>query len=164
LCGGDNVYVNTEHLLVPFPGHKLSQEKDAFNYFLSQLRIRIENAFALLVRWWGILWRLLNVRLKNQPNLIMCLFKLHNYCIDEKEQCPPISGPTGIPPFGANVHTEDQFNTEVIMNCSEWLTEYQFTWEVQGGCLQNNLAGLIQEKNFGRPGLNLERNAQRLSA
>jgi hypothetical protein len=123
LCGGDNAYVNTEHLLVPF---------------LSQLRIRIENAFALLVRRWGILWRPLNVPLKNQPNLIMRLFKLHNYCIDEKERCPPILGPTGIPPFGANVHTEDQFNTEVIMNHSEWLTEYQFTREVQGGCLQNN--------------------------
>jgi hypothetical protein len=46
--GGNNAYCNSEHLLVPYPGQKLSQHMDSFNYFLSQLRIRIENAFALL--------------------------------------------------------------------------------------------------------------------
>ena len=56
-CGGDNAYCNTEHLLVPFPGQNLLQREDSYNFFLSQLCIRIENAFALLVRRWGILWR-----------------------------------------------------------------------------------------------------------
>jgi hypothetical protein len=159
MCGGDNAYVNSEHLLVPFPGQQLPQRKDAFNFFLSQLRIRIENAFALLVRRWGILWRPLNVCLNHQPRLIMCLCKLHNYCIDEKEKCPPVSGPAGIPTSTANVYTEDEFNSEVIMNRSEWMTEYQFTREVAGGSLRNTLADRIHEKNFCRPGLNLERNA-----
>jgi hypothetical protein len=70
LCGGDNVHVNKEHLLVLLLGQKLSEGKDAFNSFLSQLHIRIENAFALLVRRWGILWHPLNVHLKNQPKQI----------------------------------------------------------------------------------------------
>ena len=161
-CGGDNAYCNTEHLLVPFPGQNLSQRKDSFNYFLSQLRIRIENAFALLVRCWGILWRPLSVQLKNQPNLIMCLCKLHNYCIDEKEILPSVFGPAGIPLSMGAVHTEEEFNSEVIQNLSEWLTEFQFTREVMGPCLRNNLADMILEKNCVRPSWNLERNAQRL--
>ena len=47
---GDNAYVNSNDLLVPFPG-KLSPDdpRDAFNFYLSQLRVRVENCFALLV-------------------------------------------------------------------------------------------------------------------
>ena len=160
-CGGDNAYCNTEHLLVPFPGQNLSQRKDSFNYFLSQLRIRIENAFALLVRRWGILWRPLSVKLKNQPNLIMCLCKLHNFCIDEKEISPSVFGPAGIPLSMGVVHQEEEFNTEVLQNRAEWLTEFRFTRQVMGPCLQNNLSDMILEKNYVRPSWNLERNAQR---
>ena len=162
-CGGDNAYCNSEHLLVPFPGQNLDQRMDSFNYFLSQLRIRIENAFALLVARWGILWRPLRVRLKNQPSLIKCLCKLHNFCIDEKERAPPLSAPPGTPPPTAETHTEREFNTNVIKERSEWLTVYQFQRQVEGPCLRNNLADMIREKNYVRPRWNLERNADRFS-
>ena len=125
-CGGDNAYCNSKHLLVPYPGQNLSQRFDSFNYFLSQLCIRIENAFALLVGRWGILWRPLHVRLKHQPKIIKCLCKLHNFCIDEKERGPPLSGPGGTPPAVATTRTEEEFNTQVLANRSEWRTEYQF--------------------------------------
>jgi hypothetical protein len=49
------------------------------------------------------------------------------------------------------------------MNCSEWLTEYPLTWEVEGGYLQSNLAEVIHEKTFVHPGFILERNAQQLT-
>jgi len=40
---GDNAYVCTETLLTPFSGkEKKDPEKDAFNFYLSQLQIRIE--------------------------------------------------------------------------------------------------------------------------
>jgi hypothetical protein len=133
-CGGDNAYINTGHLIVPFPGQNLAQCMDSFNYFLNQLRIHIENAFALLVGRWGILWRPLSVRLKNQPNLIKCLCKLHNFCIDEKERQPPISGPDGIPPPMATLEMETKFNTGFIRYRSDWLTEYQFQQQVEGPC------------------------------
>jgi DDE superfamily endonuclease len=38
-CGGDNAYINTEHLLSPFPCQSISPERDAFNFFLSNCRI-----------------------------------------------------------------------------------------------------------------------------
>ena len=45
----DAACVVTEHILIPFIGsHREDRVKDAFNFFLSQLRIRIENAFGLL--------------------------------------------------------------------------------------------------------------------
>jgi hypothetical protein len=150
-CGGDNAYCNTEHLLVPFPGQNLGQREDSFNYFLSQLRVRIENTFALLVAQWGILWHPLRVRLKNQPKLIKCLFKLHNFCIDEKERAPPLDGPSGSPPQRATLATEREFNTRVIEERAELLTRYQFQRSVQGSCLRNNLADMILEKNNVRP-------------
>jgi hypothetical protein len=53
---GDTAYVNSEHLLAPYPGTNLNQREDAYNLYSSQLRIRIEQAFALLVGWWGIFW------------------------------------------------------------------------------------------------------------
>ena len=84
--GGDNAYQNSEHLIVPIPGGNLNEKEDAFNFFFSQLRVRIENAFALLVNKWGILWKPLRVALSRQPALFLCLCKLHNYCIDQKEK------------------------------------------------------------------------------
>ena len=43
---GDAAYELTEHLLTPFTGsQRLDQGKDAFNFYLSQVQIRIEMAF-----------------------------------------------------------------------------------------------------------------------
>ena len=43
---GDAAYELTEHLLTPFTGsQQLDQGKDAFNFYLSQVQIRIEMAF-----------------------------------------------------------------------------------------------------------------------
>ena len=68
---GDNAYVNSNRLLVPFPGKlSTSDPRDAFNFYLSQLRVRVENCFALLVNRWGIFWGPLQMPLRNQPILI----------------------------------------------------------------------------------------------
>jgi hypothetical protein len=61
---GDAAYVNSEHLLAPYPGKKLEGREDTFNYYQSQLRIRIEMAFAQLVGRFGIFWRPLRVPLR----------------------------------------------------------------------------------------------------
>lgn len=47
---GDAAYTLSEHLLIPFTGSQRDNpDNDAFNYHLSQLRIRIEMAFGRLV-------------------------------------------------------------------------------------------------------------------
>ena len=62
---GDAAYMLTEHMLVPFTGaEKLDVEKDAYNFFQSQVRIRIEMAFGCLTTKWRILRRKLETSLK----------------------------------------------------------------------------------------------------
>ena len=57
---------------------------DAYNFYLSQLRIRIEMAFGLLCGKWAILQQRLQLDLKNVGKLFMCCARLHNYVINER--------------------------------------------------------------------------------
>jgi hypothetical protein len=53
---GDNAYTLSITLLIPYSGKdEQNASKDAFNFFLSQLRIHIEQAFGLLVSKWRFL-------------------------------------------------------------------------------------------------------------
>ena len=83
---GDNAYVNTAYMVTPFKA-AVGKAKDAFNFYLSQLRITIECAFGMLVHRWGILRRAmpLNISLTKTVALVIALCKLHNFCIDENE-------------------------------------------------------------------------------
>jgi len=45
---GDAAYVNTMYLAAPFKS-VTDEQKDSYNYFHSQLRIRVECAFGMLV-------------------------------------------------------------------------------------------------------------------
>lgn len=51
---GDNAYCNTRFLATPFPNVSSGPE-DSYNFFHSQLRIRVECCFGILVQRWGIL-------------------------------------------------------------------------------------------------------------
>ena len=49
LLAGDAAYELTEHLLTPYTGsQQLDPGKDAFSFYLSQVRITIEMAFGQL--------------------------------------------------------------------------------------------------------------------
>lgn len=71
---GDAAYPISNQLLTPYPGTGLAPGMDSFNFHLSQLRVKVEQSFGILVARWGILWR---------PKLIRTLFHLHNFFIDE---------------------------------------------------------------------------------
>jgi hypothetical protein len=82
----DAAYIVTEHVLIPFIGsQRQDRTKDAFNFFLSQLRIRIENAFGLLTTKWRILRRPLECSLKTNALILEICARLHNFVIDNKE-------------------------------------------------------------------------------
>ena len=57
---------------------------DNFNFYASQLRIRIEMSFGLMTKKWGILSRPLSIKMKRMKHLVVCIAKLHNFCIDER--------------------------------------------------------------------------------
>jgi hypothetical protein len=58
---------------------KLNPSRDAFNFFLSQLRIRIEQAFGMLVMKWRIFKRPLEVKFWRTTIIIEAAFRLHNF-------------------------------------------------------------------------------------
>jgi hypothetical protein len=79
---GDNAFVNKMYMAVPFPGTGLDVWRDAYNFYLSQLRITIERAFGILIHRWGILRKPLSCPVSKVGALVMCLCRLHNFCID----------------------------------------------------------------------------------
>ena len=93
-CIGDCAYTPTEHL-TPIYGSDYAKKTryDNYNFYASQLRIRIEMSFGLMVKKWGILSRPLTIKMQKVKLLICCIGCLHNYCIDERLLH---SGSTGI--------------------------------------------------------------------
>lgn len=81
---GDGAYILTDRLIVPFMGTEKSEpKKDAFNFYLSQIRIRVEMAFGLLTTKWRILRKKIETSLDMASMVISCCAILHNYCINQ---------------------------------------------------------------------------------
>ena len=72
----------SEKFLPPYPGKILPKDQDSFNFYLSQLRVKIEQSFGILVPTCGILRRPLSVGFAGRNGLIVALFHLHNFCRD----------------------------------------------------------------------------------
>jgi DDE superfamily endonuclease len=82
---GDLAYMNCRFFATPFRSVS-SGIRDDYNFYHSQLRIRIEIAFGQLVSRWGILRRALPSKLgiKKCVALACCLCRLHNFCVNER--------------------------------------------------------------------------------
>jgi hypothetical protein len=82
---GDNAYPLSNSLLVPFTKLDLKTKAHSdYNFYLSQLRIRIEMAFGLLVNKWQIFKRPFVVDFVSVRKVIKTCLKLHNFCINER--------------------------------------------------------------------------------
>lgn len=84
---GDNAYVNTQYMATPYTKTK-SGPKDNYNWCHSNVRIKIECSFGMLVHRWACLRMAIpmNVSIRKTTNLVMCLGKLHNFCINERDE------------------------------------------------------------------------------
>jgi hypothetical protein len=74
----------TSYFLFLLGEQRGDSSKDAYNFYLSQVRIRIEMAFGLLCGKWRILQKPLQVRLKNAGKVFICCARLHNFAINER--------------------------------------------------------------------------------
>jgi hypothetical protein len=83
---GDNAYINSQFMATPYTGVG-GGSKDAYNFFHSQLRIRVECAFGLFTERWSILRRAMprNISLQKTIAMVISLAKLHNFCINQAE-------------------------------------------------------------------------------
>ena len=83
---GDNAYLNSPFLATPYPNVS-GGYKDAYNFFHSQLRIRVECAFGMFAQRWGILRSAIpkGITLRKTTALVLALAKIHNFCIDQTD-------------------------------------------------------------------------------
>lgn len=87
---GDNAYMNTPYTSMPFTnvaGDPNCVTEDSYNFYHSQLRIRVECAFRMLVQIWGILRVAMPCKLTISKivGMVNSLAKLRNFCIDEMD-------------------------------------------------------------------------------
>ena len=146
---GDNAYCDSEHCLTPFVGSAANSEEDAYNFFLSQLRIIIEMSFGLLVSKWRIFKRSLEIDLQHVPLLVLCAMKLHNFCItkrlsrDENDTVTPVE----IDPYDLNSVLGYLPSDGTIRVGSNSIIKQLIVEE-------------IRSKNYMRPAANIERRSQ----
>ena len=85
---GDAAYCVSEKMIVPFTGsQRRNPNKDAFNFYISQLRIRVEMSFGLMTNKWRILRAPLQMSLIKSSEVLDTCARLHNYVIKFDE--PP---------------------------------------------------------------------------
>lgn len=165
---GDCAYTPLEHLVPIFRGaNALLQKYDNFNFFASQLRIRIEMAFGLMVKKWGILARPLTIKLKSVKTLMFAIAKLHNFCINERllanqqaqfgENQRMMFTPTNV----AFTRHEAMLRDESALEQFEELAEggYGYAWS-------NNRERMVREieaLKLTRPGTSIRRQRQATS-
>ena len=83
----DAAYPLGERLLVPFTGaNRYDQVNDAFNFYLSQMRIRIEMAFGRLTNKWRILRSRINGKVSNVSKILYVCATLHNFVIENENE------------------------------------------------------------------------------
>ena len=88
---GDNAYINTPFMATPYPAVS-GGTRDSYNFYHSQLRIRIECTFGMLTNRWSILRSAMPMKVTVQKTvaLVVALAKLHNYCIDAQDSCTDV--------------------------------------------------------------------------
>jgi hypothetical protein len=79
----DNAYPSSNKILVPFKGSQRHHlYNSSYNFYLSQLRIRIEMAFGRMTTKFRIMRSKMTCSLKMQSRIIKAVTRLHNFVID----------------------------------------------------------------------------------
>lgn len=155
---GDCAYTPTEHLIPIFRGeHAVIPRYDNFNFFASQLRIRIEMAFGLMVKKWGILSRPLLIKPTKIWELIIAIAKLHNFCIDERLSASQKEGSNQsqpqVPVFTPTNVAFDRHDTMLrdeaaFQQFEELQQDYENTWSHN----RDRMVREIESQHLTRPG------------
>jgi hypothetical protein len=150
---GDCAYTPTEHLVPIFRGDQAKYHKNNnFNFFASQLRIRIKMAFGLMVKKWGIIGRPLNVKLANVKHIVLAIARLHNYCIDKRllqEDTPAANQLVVFTPSNLAFDQHSTRDQAAVEEFEEKISEF-----VSGRCQnRDRMVGEIHALQLTRPGM-----------
>ena len=159
---GDNAYTLSNRMLVPFRGNqKKDPHKRSYNYYLSQMRIRIEMAFGRLSTKWRIFRRNLDVSLEKTSLICIVAAKLHNFVIDNDNLC--FNPSTNISDFGIDRFPgTGEYNRGYLPTLMTTAESEELTRGEVGDVVHRREQILveIEEKMLCRPQHNLERNKE----
>ncbi|KAM8852503.1 uncharacterized protein ACB058_011334 [Synchiropus picturatus] len=88
---GSEAFPLRRNLMRPYPGRKLAQDKDTFNYRLSRARLVVENAFRILSSQWGMYRRVIVMRPEVVEKCVKATCVLHNFMMMTSEDKQPMS-------------------------------------------------------------------------
>jgi DDE superfamily endonuclease len=71
------------HILTAYSGN-LTPRQDAFNFYLSSLRILVVQAFGVIVGRFDILWSPMRCTLLKAALIVVACCKIHNFIIDRR--------------------------------------------------------------------------------
>jgi hypothetical protein len=127
---GDNAYLNTMYMATPYT-NVAEGSKDNYNYYHSQLRIRVECCFGMLTQKWGILRTAMpqNMSVRRIVALVSTLAKLHNYCIDQKDD----GTTTGGKELMVNNPLDLQVDKRVIENSVDGFVDFEVIADKDSG-------------------------------
>ena len=80
---GEEAFFLQQHMMRPFPGKLLPQQKKIFNYRLSRARRIVENAFDILAARFRVFRRPLMVSVENAETVVKGAVVLHNFLRQE---------------------------------------------------------------------------------
>ena len=143
----DNAYTVSEHTLIPFSGSQRDvPQHSCYNYFLSQLRIKIEQAFGQFSVKWRILRKPLETALATSSAILTTCARLHNFIIaNDWQKCD-----------------EEQMITraDVVGDLNEIYRPSLSRFQTQqaGSFLRDAIVTYIEENAYRRPNYNRRRN------
>ena len=149
----DAAYTLSENMLIPYTGvDRLDPAQDAFNYYLSQLRIRVEMAFGRLVNKFRILSGKVGGSLDRVTAVLIACARLHNFIIQE-------DGPFEICDMSDADRLEIRADPSAPFGMSYLPVIPDSTFQVYEGTSQtrNGIVNFIRENEIGRPLHNIER-------
>jgi DDE superfamily endonuclease len=79
----DDAYCCRGRLMTPWPGRRLSMERDCFSYWQSSAHIHIEQAFGMMVGRWVIFWRPTRGTVQKPSRAVVVCMNLHNFIISQ---------------------------------------------------------------------------------
>jgi len=83
---GDSAYDIESFLLIPFENAAPQSDEDAYNFWQSNCRIRIECTFGELIMRFGIFWCTLLMNLDDVGDIVGAAALIHNFIIDKREE------------------------------------------------------------------------------
>ena len=142
---GDGAYPCTDHLVTPFSGSlRHDPDKSNYNYFISESRSTIEQAFGLLAGKWRILHSPMQTKVKTCSLAFVCMCTLHNYCIDRSESID-------IDPYDSKFST---YNRNIRVDHRRHILSEEFVNSkvIHADYLRNLIMKEIKKRKFKRPG------------